>query len=199
MLSSSRQIWASSRDNALPGARFLKVVGAAKVPVRAVWAAVLLSLVLGLLTVINEASSSALFTLSAIGCYLAYGIPILCRLTSNKFVPGPFYMGKFSKPISWTALVFMAILTVIFCFPSSGPNATAVGMNYASVIYAATVILPSIYYVVSARKWFKGPVVTLDDGTIEGVEIKEAYQSESPMQQVNSADKNVMVTVDTGK
>lgn len=27
MLSSSRQIWASSRDNALPGAKYLKVVG----------------------------------------------------------------------------------------------------------------------------------------------------------------------------
>lgn len=172
MLSSSRQIWASSRDNALPLSRFLKVVGGQKVPVRSVWAAVSLSLVLGLLTVINEAASSALFTLSAIGCYLAYGLPIVCRLTSDKFVPGPFYLGKLSKPISWIAVVFMAILTVVFVFPTSGPNPTATSMNYASVIYAATIILPSIYYLVSAHKWFRGPVQTAPADTIEGVSVE---------------------------
>jgi amino acid transporter len=46
-LSCSRQIWAFSRDNALPMSRFLKRVTKKAVPVYAVWAAVTCSLVLG--------------------------------------------------------------------------------------------------------------------------------------------------------
>jgi amino acid transporter len=46
-LSCSRQIWAFSRDNALPMSRFLKRVTQKAVPVNAVWAAILCSLLIG--------------------------------------------------------------------------------------------------------------------------------------------------------
>jgi amino acid transporter len=47
-LSCSRQIWAFSRDNALPMSRFLKRVSRKAVPIYAVWGAVLCSLLLGI-------------------------------------------------------------------------------------------------------------------------------------------------------
>lgn len=191
LLSSSRQIWAGSRDNALPLSRHLRVVGAKRVPVRAVWAAVFLSALLGLLTVINESASAALFTLSAIGCYLAYGLPVICRLTSDNFVPGPFYLGKFSKPVSWTAVGFMTLLTVVFMFPTAGPNPDAEEMNYASVIYGATVLGPIVYYYTFAHKWFKGPISTIDSGTIEGVEIGKTSSRESLKWNDKTANLNV--------
>ena len=46
-LSCSRQMWAFSRDNALPMSRFLKRVTKKAVPVYSVWAAILVSLSLG--------------------------------------------------------------------------------------------------------------------------------------------------------
>jgi amino acid transporter len=47
-LSCSRQMWAFSRDNALPMSRYLKRVTKKAVPVYAVWGAVSCSLVLGI-------------------------------------------------------------------------------------------------------------------------------------------------------
>jgi len=71
-LSCSRQIWAFSRDNALPLSRFLKRVTKKAVPVYAVWGAILCSLCLGLLALINTATAQAVFALAVLGTYAAY-------------------------------------------------------------------------------------------------------------------------------
>jgi amino acid transporter len=86
-LSCSRQMWAFSRDNALPMSRYLKRVTKNAVPVYAVWSAVLCSLVLGsisasrlkrsgltvgLLALINTATAQAVFALAVLGTYSAY-------------------------------------------------------------------------------------------------------------------------------
>jgi amino acid transporter len=85
-LSCSRQMWAFSRDNALPLSRFLKRITKNAVPVYAVWGAVLCSLLLGmtfwvsssgdltvgLLALINPATAQAVFALAVLGTYTAY-------------------------------------------------------------------------------------------------------------------------------
>lgn len=73
----------------------------------------------------------------------------------------------------------MTLLTVVFMFPTGGPNPDAQGMNYSSVIYAATVFGPMLYYFVDANKWFKGPVHTLDDASIEGIPVDEVPSPDS--------------------
>lgn len=80
-LSCSRQIWAFSRDNALPMSRFLKRVTRKAVPIYAVWGAVFCSLILGLLALINTATAQAIFAIAVLGTYAAYVSPFDTGLT----------------------------------------------------------------------------------------------------------------------
>jgi amino acid transporter len=79
-LSCSRQIWAFSRDNALPMSRYLKRVTKKAVPIYAVWGAVFCSLVLGLLALINTATAQAIFAIAVLGTYAAYVYPEIINL-----------------------------------------------------------------------------------------------------------------------
>ncbi|KAF2148566.1 putative GABA permease [Myriangium duriaei CBS 260.36] len=163
----SRQAWAFSRDGAFPFSRYLRVISkrAGYIPLRMVWTCVLVSLILGLLCLINEAATSALFTLGVSGCNLAYMIPILARVVwgEAKFKPGPFYTGKFSKPIAWFAVAYLLYVMVLTFFPTGGPDPAAADMNY-SVVIAMTIWGGALmYYFLFARKWFTGPKTTLED------------------------------------
>lgn len=152
----SRQSWAFSRDGALPFSRWIRVVSSKNyVPIRAVWFCVILAAILGLLCLIAEASALALFSLAVAGNNLAWGLPIFCRVVwgNNKFKPGPFYTGRFSKPIAWISIIFLIFSTTLVMFPSGGPDPTAEEMNYSIVICAAVWFGALAYYFIDARKW----------------------------------------------
>jgi hypothetical protein len=121
-------------------------------------------LILGLLCLIDAAAAAALFSLAVAGNNLAWGIPIFCRLVwgQQKFVPGPFYTGRFSKVIGWTAIVFLVFGVVLCMIPLGGPNPTPQTMNYTVVVNGAVWGGALVYYSVDARKWFTGPKMTLE-------------------------------------
>jgi len=81
---------------------------------------------------------------------------------SKKFKPGPFYTGKLSIPIAWTAIVFLVFGILLSMFPVGGPNPTPQTMNYTVVINMAVWLGSLAYYFIDARKWFTGPKITLD-------------------------------------
>lgn len=85
---------------------------------------VLISVILGLLCLIDEAASSALFSLAVAGNDLAWMVPILSRLVWGKerFHPGEFYTGWFSKPIAITAVVYLTYVIILSMFPTGGPS-----------------------------------------------------------------------------
>jgi len=108
------------------------------------------------------------FAIAVLGTYSAYGTPIFARLVwgGDKFKPGPFYLGRFSKPVSWAAIVYMSFMICILCFPAS-PDPTAETMNYGSVVFVAVIVGALAYYFFpkyGARHWFTGPVHTLQEG-----------------------------------
>ncbi|KAK8157760.1 gaba permease [Phyllosticta citrichinensis] len=166
VVAASRQTWAFSRDGALPFSSFFRPISKTfgYIPLRAVWGCVFLGAVLGLLSLIDSAAASALFSLGVAGNNVAWVTPIFCRLVwgEHKFKPGPFYTGKFSKPIGWIAIVFMVFGTLLAMFPTGGPNPTVGTMNYACVIGVALWGGSLAYYYIDARKWFTGPRTTLD-------------------------------------
>ena len=86
------------------------------------------------------------------------GTPIFCRMVwgNEIFKPGPFYLGRYSKLVSWGALAYMSFMIIILCFPGT-PDPTADTMNYGSVVFVATIAFSLAYYFCpkyGARYWF---------------------------------------------
>lgn len=96
-------------------------------PVNMLCGVVFVSIVIGLLSLIDAAAANALFSLAVAANDLSWLTPILARLLwgNEKFVPGEFYTGRFlSKPIAWTAVVYMAFAILLSMFPTEGPGPT---------------------------------------------------------------------------
>ncbi|ROV95003.1 hypothetical protein VMCG_08319 [Cytospora schulzeri] len=168
LVAASRQMWAFSRDGALPFSSFFRPISKTfgYIPFRAVWGAVFVAIILGLLCLIASAAASALFSLAVAGNNLAWGLPIFARAVwgRDKFTPGPFYTGhKFSLPIAWAAVIFLVFGIVLAMFPDGGPNPTPDTMNYTVVVNMAVWGGATIYYFVDARKWFTGPKTTVEE------------------------------------
>ncbi|ROV93297.1 hypothetical protein VSDG_06846 [Cytospora chrysosperma] len=168
LVAASRQMWAFSRDGALPFSSFFRPISKTfgYIPLRAVWGAVFVAIILGLLCLIASAAAAALFSLAVAGNNLAWGLPIFARAVwgRDKFAPGPFYTGdRFSLPIAWAAVAFLVFGIVLAMFPDGGPSPTPESMNYTVVVNMAVWGGATVYYLVDARKWFTGPKTTVDE------------------------------------
>ncbi|KAK6500176.1 GABA-specific high-affinity permease [Arthrobotrys musiformis] len=175
LTASSRQAWAFSRDGALPFSGFFSKISKrfGHTPIRCVWGCAGLACVLGLLCLIASAAASALFSLCVAGNNLAWFMPIFARVVwgREKFVPGPFYTGKFSIPIAIAACVFLIFSTLLAMMPVGGPDVTAETMNYTIVVNCAVWGGALAYYFIDARKWFTGPKMTIDSEVTEGQSV----------------------------
>ncbi|KAI0705722.1 amino acid transporter [Cerioporus squamosus] len=166
----SRVVFAFSRDNALPGSKHWKRVNPrTRTPIHAVWLIMGLAAILGLLSfsgcrahVLGWVRRS-----SVIALYTSYITPIVLRLTSGRrtFEPGPFSLGRWAMPIGIIAVAWTGFVVVLFLFPSD-PNPTADTMNYTVVVIMAVFAFASLYWIFSARRWFKGPVRTIEDDEV---------------------------------
>lgn len=163
----SRQVWAFARDNGMPFSNYIKKVDKKlSVPYNAVAFSGALSLVLGLLCLINEIAADALFSLSIAGNYLAWCAPTFLRLTWGRdvFRPGPFYLGDILSPVlNWISIVFQLFIIVLTMFPATQHGIDATTMNYSCVIGPGTWVLSLIYYLVYKKKDYHGPVSNLTD------------------------------------
>ncbi|KAJ5908205.1 GABA-specific permease [Penicillium taxi] len=167
VLAASRQSWAFSRDNALPFSKFFRKVSQYRLtryqPVHMICGVIAASIIIGLLSLIDNAAANALFSLAVAGNDVAWGVPILARLIwgQDKFVPGEFYTGKyFSKPIAWTAVIYLAFAIILCMFPTGGPDPSPDDMNYTVVINGALWGGAILYYMIRAKKTYSGPQAT---------------------------------------
>ncbi|MCJ1389693.1 hypothetical protein MMC18_002550 [Xylographa bjoerkii] len=165
-VASSRVVYAYSRDGALPGSRWLKKVNhTTHTPVYAVWFVLTLGALLGLLMFASPVAIGAVFSIGAIAQYVAFTIPIALKLfvVGDKFRPGPWHLGRFSKPVGVVACAYVVLMVPVLCFPSvKGADLNTLNMNYTCLIYGGVMSLALLWYAVDARKWFKGPKINVD-------------------------------------
>lgn len=166
VLAASRQAFAFSRDGALPFSSVLyRINGFTRTPVNTVWFCCAVSILLGLLAFAGEQAIGAVFSLSVVGLYVAYGIPIAARFAfENEFKPGPFSLGRWSLPSAVISVVWMTFMGIVFLFPAI-PTVNAGGMNYTIVVLGGVLVLSLVYYYFpkyGGKNWFTGPVQTVD-------------------------------------
>jgi amino acid permease (GABA permease) len=156
----SRMIYAFSRDGALPASAFWhRVNRRTRTPTNAIWLAAVGALILGLPYLWNYTAYAAVTSIAVIGLYIAYVAPTLLRLRLGEgFKRGPWHLGRWSYLVGWTAVVWVAVITILFMLPQAGPI-TWVTFNYAVVAVLAVIGFAGIYWLVSARHWFTGPKV----------------------------------------
>jgi amino acid permease (GABA permease) len=156
----SRMIYAFSRDGALPGSRLWhKINPRTRTPTNAIWLAAGGALILGLPDLWNSTAYVAVTSIAVIGLYVAYVLPTLLRLMRGAdFVPGPWHLGRWSRPIGIIAVVWVVFISILFMLPTASPI-TLKTFNYTVVAVVAVLGFATIYWFASARRWFKGPKV----------------------------------------
>lgn len=188
MLAASRVTFAYSRDGIIPLSRYWKKVNSiTQTPVNAVWVDFLIGQVLLLLVFANDTAINAIFSVAGIASFVSFTMPTLLKITYSRinFIPGPWHLGKFSQPIGWVSVCFVAVMVPILCFPTSrGKNLTLDTMNWTVVVYFGPMTLAIFYYFVSARKWYKGPKSNLDKRSI-------SFEKETSL---ISSQSNIIIT-----
>lgn len=113
--SMGRMWYAFARDDGMPGAKYLKrVSGKHHTPVTAI----VVTSILSVLVCVYAAAFYVVTSISTITLYLAYVIPIYLNLRNR--VPReltPWSLGRFGPAINVIAIVWVAIITVVFMLP----------------------------------------------------------------------------------
>ncbi len=177
LTSCSRMSYAFSRDGAVPGSRlWSKVNPHTRVPVNAVIGSAIAAVVITLPALYKSPAGIpvafyAVVSITVIGLYLAFLIPIWLRLRAgDNFQPGPWTLGKRYKWMCWVAVIEIAVISVYFCLPflpSAVPfsdNFTWYDVNYAPIVTGGALIAITIWWYASARHWFTGPRRTVEEG-----------------------------------
>jgi amino acid transporter len=161
----SRMVYAFSRDGAVPGHQLWHRINArTRTPTNSVWFAVGAAFVLGLPSLYQHGGVSVAFfaivSIGTVGLYISYVIPVFLRLRMGAdFEPGPWHLGRWSRPIGIISVTWVVIITLLFFAPDFYPWKTLDDFNFAGPIFVAILAAVFIWYAVSARKWFTGPKV----------------------------------------
>jgi amino acid transporter len=187
--SASRMMFAFSRDRAVPGHQFWKRVSKVdRIPIYTVWAICALAFLTPLPALwygyVGYAASTAV---AVIGLYLAFVLPIILRLRAGeKFERGAWHLGKHYKWIDSIAILWIVFICVVFMLPTfSGgvpfkANFNWLTFNYTPIMVGGAFVLFAGWYVISARKWFKGPIRQGDEAELERIEAEFGEAAPAP-------------------
>src|SRR4051794_4085461 len=174
MTSTSRMIFAFSRDGAVPGARLWARVNANGTPRNAVLAAAVAGVVLTLPALYKAPNGApvafyAVVSIGVIGLYAAFAIPIWYRWRAGaSFPPGPWTLGSRYKWMCLLAVGEIVVTSVYFLLPftptgwpgnSDFPGAA---VNYTPIVVLGALLAIWIGWHLSAKHWFTGPKRTVD-------------------------------------
>jgi len=183
--SASRMLYAFSRDRATPGHQLWRRLNRQRVPVYAVLAIAVLAFLCAFPAYFSKnigvgagyVAYAAVTSIATIGLYIAYAIPIFLRLRAgDSWEPGEWNLGRWYRPIGIIACLWVAFISVLFIMPVTPTGVpwnsafTWLSFNYAPVALGGTLVLVGGWWLVSARKWFKGPVVQGSDEELARIE-----------------------------
>ncbi|SMY26863.1 unnamed protein product [Zymoseptoria tritici ST99CH_1A5] len=180
--SGSRLTWGFARDGGLPFSGFFSFVDPVwKVPARALWLQGTLIGLVGVLYLFAENVLTAILAVSTIALTISYGMPILTLLLVGRDkMPhgGVFKLGKFGPVVNWISVIYCAVTTVFFFFPSS-PNPTPGDMNYAIAVFGVMLVVALAFWLVMGRKTY----LKTDDSAMR-MEMARRLEVDEPIGEV---------------
>ncbi|KAL9543952.1 hypothetical protein PS6_008998 [Mucor atramentarius] len=165
MLATIHIFWALSRDGCFPYSKvWYKLHPKTNVPTNALLLQLVISIILIMPSFGSEVYWQAIMSAAVISINVSYGLPLLCRLiwVRGDMPKGPFSLGKLGIPLNIISCIWVGFFGVILCIPSVSP-VTPVTMNWASVMICGIMGFSVIFWFVSGRKSYKGPIETTDE------------------------------------
>jgi amino acid transporter len=185
MTSASRMTFAFSRDGAIPGSETLKKLNNLKVPANSViFVAIAAAIVtLPALIEVNVGTEEApliipvafyaVTSIAVIGLYLAFAIPIWLRWRmGDSFEVGSWNNGRKYKWMNLIAVIEILLVSLYLMMPFV-PGAVPFSddfewkfVNYAPIVTVGALLILTVWWQVSAKKWFTGPKHTIDEAVV---------------------------------
>ncbi|KAL8922806.1 MAG: hypothetical protein Q9208_004931 [Pyrenodesmia sp. 3 TL-2023] len=177
----ARTLFAFSRDRLVPFSNiWIKINRKTQTPLYAVWISVVCVIAINLIGLGSYTTIAGVFNATAIALDWSYCIPILCKMASGQFEPGPWNLGKFSFAVNAWALLWTTFVTIIFVLPTFRP-VTADTMNYASVFLVGVVAFSTIFWWLAGRKFYTGPLIEADVTKNDSEDVEDGSRSESDL------------------
>lgn len=153
--SNSRMLFAFARDGGLPASKQVaRVSPRFQSPHVAVW----VSVAAAFLVAVWADAYQAMVALSTLALYASYALPIAAGLRARHrggwTERGPWNLGRWSSAVNIVALVWVAIITVLFVLP---PN------QLAGYTFAAALVALGALWLLRMRARFPGPPVLRRD------------------------------------
>ena len=144
-----------------------------------------ISALLALIGIGSSLAFNDIISITVVGLYASYLVPLtllLWRRTGGHIrstsetpfestaantpnatlVWGPFRMPRLlGGIINFIAIVYMVIIFLFAFWPPALPVGPA-SMNYACLVFGATVLLSVVWYLVYARRIYRGPIVEIE-------------------------------------
>jgi choline transport protein len=167
LTSTSRTAWAFARDSAIPSSRyFARVNSKLKVPVRMVVCITILEGLLGFIYIGNTTAFNAILSMAILGMYESYLLPIVYMLLYGRKqgrVFGPFRLGRIGGVLTNIIAICWLVFAMIFStFPNFEP-VNAQNMNYSTVVLGGWLFFGALYYFLSGRKQYSGPLSEVEE------------------------------------
>jgi amino acid transporter len=190
LTSASRTWYAFSRDRGIPGWALFRRLNHHRVPSYAVLAVTFLSLVISIPALWGNSAGFpfAFFALTGIctvGLYLAYIIPVYLRLRhGDRFETGPWNLGRHHRWINVGAIFFVVVCVIALDLPFThaavpwNDDFDATALNYTPGVILLGIIV-AIWWVISAKNKYHGPVRTIETDELGRV-IEEEPEPPEP-------------------
>jgi amino acid transporter len=188
MTSTTRMLFAFSRDGAVPGSQLWSKLNHNRVPVYGVIVAAVIAVLLTLPALVKvdiggapvPVAFFAVVSIGVVGLYVAFAIPIWLRWkVGDAFTPGGWTLGAKYKWMSLVAVAEIVVTSIIALLPTSYagvPWNTGFAwkyVNYTILVVPIALILLWIWWHLSVKNWFTGPknTVGLPAGTSSADEV----------------------------
>ncbi len=183
--SASRMLFAFSRDRAVPGHQLWSALSSKKIPAHGVMITAVLAAVITLPALVEVDINGApvpiaffaVVSIGVVGLYLCFMVPIYLRWRMGDAFPvGRWNLRGHHKWMAPVAIIEIIITSIIAMFPTSlggmpwDPSFEWKFVNYTPLLVGGVLILLYIYWHVSVKNWFTGPIKQVDEtGELEGV------------------------------
>jgi amino acid transporter len=177
LTSASRTWYAFSRDRGIPGWWLFRRVNRDRVPFYAVLAVSFFSLVITVPALWSNAAGiawafPAITGICTVGLYIAYILPVYLRYRAgDSLETGPWTLGHRYKLVNILAMAFVVLVVISLSLPFTHASVPwnddfdITTVNYSPLVLVVG-LLVGIWWAVSAKNRYTGPVRTLEEDEV---------------------------------